>query len=299
MALGGRVQCGPNMKATISATELGQYGSSRFCLHCAWVRLHVKPLPFQSFPGIFSTIDRYNKFIVQNHFDRENALPVWLKDLGEVGSYINPPHWSKFQVTHDDTGVTVRGEADGIFKMSDDSYTIVDYKTSKYSPAQRGMYSNYEVQLNAYAYIGQRFRVIAGAPVGVGFHGTHRRRGNSPGPEIGGPSGLFHGIRSDHSGRGFEAGKANSPASPEGTGCGRHGATPCRVARLQGLSSHGFPYEHPGTGAIDLGPSSTLLQGASGHPRLMPSPAADQPLAEKDFIVGPVTSRPVHHLIVT
>ena len=156
MALGGRVQCGPNMKATISATELGQYGSSRFCLHCAWVRLHVKPLPFQSFPGIFSTIDRYNKFIVQNHFDRENALPVWLKDLGEVGSYINPPHWSKFQVTHDDTGVTVRGEADGIFKMSDDSYTIVDYKTSKYSPAQRGMYSNYEVQLNAYAYIGQR-----------------------------------------------------------------------------------------------------------------------------------------------
>jgi hypothetical protein len=119
----------------------------------------VKPLPFQSFPGIFSTIDRYNKFIVQNYFDRENTLPVWLKDLGEVGSYVNPPHWSKFQVTHEETGVTMRGEADGIFRMSDGSFTIVDYKTSKYSPAQRGMYSNYDVQLNAYAYIGERLGI--------------------------------------------------------------------------------------------------------------------------------------------
>ena len=144
------------MTVTISATELGQYASSRFCLHCAWVRLNVKPLPFQSFPGIFSTIDRYNKIIVHNHFDRENSLPVWLKDLGPVGNYVNPPHWSKFQVTHEETGVTMRGEADGIFKMSDGSYTIVDYKTSKYSPAHRAMYSNYEVQLNAYAYIGER-----------------------------------------------------------------------------------------------------------------------------------------------
>ena len=148
------------MGVTISATQLGQYASSRFCLHCAWVRLHVKKLPFQSFPGIFSTIDRYNKFIVQSHFERENALPVWLKDLGEVESNINPPHWSRFKVTHEETEVTVRGEADGIFKMRDGSYTIVDYKTSKYSPAQRGMYSSYAVQLNAYAYIGERLGLL-------------------------------------------------------------------------------------------------------------------------------------------
>lgn len=152
-----------NMKATISATALGQYASSRFCLRCAWVRLHVKTLPFQSFPGIFSTIDRYNKSIVENHFAREQALPLWLSDLGEVDSYIDPPHWSKFQVSHPETRVTVRGEADGIFKMRDGSYTIVDYKTSKYSPAQRGLYSNYQVQLNSYAYIGERLGI---SPIG-------------------------------------------------------------------------------------------------------------------------------------
>ena len=147
------------MGITISATQLGLYASSQFCLHCAWVRFHVKNLPFQSFPGIFSTIDRYNKFIVHNHFDRENSMPAWLGGLGGVESYVDPPHWSSFKVTHEEIGVTVRGEADGIFKMNDGSYTIVDYKTSKYSPAQRGTYSNYEVQLNAYAYIGERLGI--------------------------------------------------------------------------------------------------------------------------------------------
>lgn len=144
------------MAFTVSATELGSYASSRFCLHCAWVRLHVKKLPFQSFPGIFSTIDRYNKLIVQNHFEREQALPLWLQRLGEAGTCVNPPHWSSYKVLHEASGVTVRGEADGIFQMKDGSYTIVDYKTAKYSPAQQGMFRAYEVQLNAYAYIGER-----------------------------------------------------------------------------------------------------------------------------------------------
>ena len=151
------------MATSISATNLGFYASSRFCLHCAWVRLHVKNLPYQSFPGIFSTIDRYNKLIVQNHFDRESALPVWLSGLGEVESYIKPPHWSKFKVLDESSGITLRGEADGIFKMHDGSHTIVDYKTSKFSPAQRAMLRSYETQLNAYAYIGERLGL---SPVG-------------------------------------------------------------------------------------------------------------------------------------
>jgi hypothetical protein len=120
------------------------------------VRLHVKALPFQSFPGIFSTIDRYNKLIVRNHFERENALPAWLRVLGEVGAYVPPPHWSRFKVLDSESGVTLRGEADGIFQMSDGSYTIVDYKTARHTKSQRGMLPWYRVQLNAYAYIGER-----------------------------------------------------------------------------------------------------------------------------------------------
>ncbi len=148
----GEVQPGP----TISATELGTYARARFCPRCAWVRLHIKNLPYQSFPGIFSSIDRYNKLIVHNHFDREGHAPPWLAELGEASQYINPPHWSSFKTLDEETGITLRGEADGIFRLSDGSYVIVDYKTSRYNPDRPGMFSNYEVQLNAYALIAER-----------------------------------------------------------------------------------------------------------------------------------------------
>ena len=140
----------------ISATELGYYASWRFCPRCAWIRLHVKNLPFQGFPGIFSSIDRYNKLIVHNHFDDERRPPAWLSELGETCEYVNPPHWSAFRVTDPESGVTVRGEADGIFKLNDGSYVIVDYKTARYTEAQQGMFRAYRVQLNTYAYIAER-----------------------------------------------------------------------------------------------------------------------------------------------
>ena len=144
------------MSITISATELGSYASDLYCPRCAWVRRNVRPLPYQIFPGIFSSIDRYNKLIVHGYFDRTNTLPSWLQELGDVRSYIEPPHWRKFAALDEDTGITLRGEADGIFQMADGSYAIVDYKTSKYTPGQQGLQKQYWAQLNAYAYIGHR-----------------------------------------------------------------------------------------------------------------------------------------------
>ena len=146
------VQAGP----TISATELGTYARARFCSRCAWIRLHIKNLPYQSFPGIFSSIDRYNKVTVHNNINREGHAPPWLAELGEAGEYIDPPHWFSFKTLDEDTGITLRGEADGIFRLADGSYVIVDYKTSRYNPDRPGMFSNYEVQLNAYALIAER-----------------------------------------------------------------------------------------------------------------------------------------------
>ena len=150
------------MPLTISAKDLAQYASNKFCPRCGWVRLHVKQLPFQLFPGIFSTIDRYNKLIIQSYFAREKCLPAWLGLLGAVRAYIPPPHWRKFSVVDENTDVTLRGEADGIFRMADGSHTIVDYKTAKYTPGQKEMQAVYEAQLNGYAYIGER---LALAPV--------------------------------------------------------------------------------------------------------------------------------------
>ena len=141
---------------TISATELGYYASFGFCPRCAWVRLHIKDLPFQSFPGIFSSIDRYNKLLVRNHFLREDRPPEWLSAIGNAVEYVEPPHWSAFKAADPDTGVTLRGEADAIFRLDDGSYAIADYKTTRYNPAYRSMFRAYRAQLNAYAYIGER-----------------------------------------------------------------------------------------------------------------------------------------------
>ena len=66
------------MGLTISGGDLGYFASSRFCRRCAWVRLHVKPLPYQGFPGIFSSIDRYNKLVVNGYFEQHGCLPQWL-----------------------------------------------------------------------------------------------------------------------------------------------------------------------------------------------------------------------------
>ncbi len=141
---------------TISATELGRYAGFGFCARCAWIRMHVKPLPWQGFPGIFSSIDRYTKQVIISHLQREGELPDWMSGIGEVTGHIDPPHWSKFQARDDRTGLTLRGEADAIFQLADGACAIVDYKTSRYNPDNRSQHRVYRAQLNAYAWIGQR-----------------------------------------------------------------------------------------------------------------------------------------------
>ena len=140
----------------ISATQLAGYARAGQCPRCAWVRLHVRPLPYQSFPGIFDSIDRYNKALVEQHFRREGRLPGWLADLGPVAECVKPPHYSRFNTLDPDSGVTLRGEADAIFRLEDGSYAIIDYKTSRYTGPQQGMFNNYRAQLNAYAYIAEQ-----------------------------------------------------------------------------------------------------------------------------------------------
>ena len=143
----------------ISAKSLGEFAVPRACGRCLWLGLHVKPLPYQSFPGIFSSIDSYNKRIVEGYFQREGNLPHWLRALGQATKVIPPPPYQRFWVTDSDLGVTLRGTADGIFQMADGSYTIVDYKTAKYTSAQGGLVPVYQAQLNGYAYLANRLNL--------------------------------------------------------------------------------------------------------------------------------------------
>ncbi len=139
---------------TISAKTLGGLAMPDFCPRCFWLELCARKLPYQIFPGIFSSIDSYVKKVVEEWFERRGGAPPWLRELGEIRGSIRPPHYSKFSVS--EGGVTLRGEPDGIFQMRDGSFTIVDYKTAKFTRTQDELFPMYEGQLNAYAYIGER-----------------------------------------------------------------------------------------------------------------------------------------------
>ena len=140
----------------ISAKNLGALALPNCCLRCFWLRLRMQHrLPFQSFPGIFSSIDVFTKRVVHAHFDQHGRAPDWLSDLGEISGYHEPPHYSKFNTLDEEYNILITGTADGIFDRTDKSILIVDYKTARFTGKQDSLFPLYEVQLNAYAMIGE------------------------------------------------------------------------------------------------------------------------------------------------
>ena len=140
----------------ISGKELGALAMPRACPRCFWIRRRVgRNLPFQVFPGIFSSIDAYTKRVVHGWFDRRGCAPPWLSELGELSGYIEPPSSSKFRLLDLETNILLTGVADGILVRPDGSHVIVDYKTAKFTGNQDALFPMYETQLNCYALIAE------------------------------------------------------------------------------------------------------------------------------------------------
>jgi PD-(D/E)XK nuclease superfamily len=141
----------------ISAKTLGALAMPGFCARCFWIERHLEARPpFQIFPGIFSSIDSYSKKIVHGWLDRHGEPPAWLRPLGNIKTYKNPPSASKFNFLDGETSIRLTGMPDGILAMDDGSTTIIDYKTARFSRTQDELFPLYEAQLNAYASIGER-----------------------------------------------------------------------------------------------------------------------------------------------
>jgi len=134
----------------ISAKALGRYAMPDFCPRCEWIRLKTKKLPYQIFPGIFSTIDSYTKKIVHNWIDRDKDKPQFLKDL-DITGYLKVPHWSKFQM-NTEYGITLSGAPDDLL-VSPRGIHIPDYKTAKFTETQDKLFPMYRAQVNGYAKI--------------------------------------------------------------------------------------------------------------------------------------------------
>jgi len=101
-----------------------------------------------------SSIDSY-KYIVHSWFDKHGSPPDWMRPPGDIINYKESPHHSKYRFLDPSTNVLLTGSQDGIFILRDGSHLIVDYKTAKFTGTQDQIYSTYEVQLKAYALIGE------------------------------------------------------------------------------------------------------------------------------------------------
>lgn len=143
-----------NKQFTISAKTLGELALPKFCPKCFWIKSKAK-LPYQIFPGIFSSIDSYTKNVVHNYFDTYGCCPKWLKEIGEITSYKKVPHLSKFYIVDEETNIVLNGIPDDILELSDGSFAIIDYKTSKFTGAQDRLFPIYNIQLNGYSLIGE------------------------------------------------------------------------------------------------------------------------------------------------
>lgn len=139
----------------IGAKDLGAMAMPEFCPRCFWVKQKAKPMPFQIFPGIFSSIDAYSRKIVHASFDQFGKAPAWLPVLEDAIGYLKVPHWRKFSRTDRATGITVGGVMDDLFQNKNGTLTIPDYKTARFTATQDKLYPMYAGQLNTYAWIQQ------------------------------------------------------------------------------------------------------------------------------------------------
>lgn len=140
-------------RITVSAKDLGALALANACPRCFWIKQKCKPLPYQIFPGIFSSIDSYVKKVVHASFDYYKKPPKFIPEFVDVFTYHKIPHWSKFKRIDPTTNIMVSGVMDDLLEQVNGSLIIPDYKTAKYTETQDKLLPMYEAQLNAYGWI--------------------------------------------------------------------------------------------------------------------------------------------------
>ena len=152
-------------KKQVSAKQLGELALPYNCRRCFWIKSALKgKLPFQSFPGIFSSIDSYTRKMVKGWFERHGEAPEWVGGMGDLKKWIAPPGAKKFCIDHEESGLVLSGTPDALFEDIKGKLIIVDFKTSKITTGQQKLMPLYELQLNAYALIAKRKAETFGFP---------------------------------------------------------------------------------------------------------------------------------------
>lgn len=160
-----------NQPIRISAKHLGYLALPDYCPRCFWINLKSQfKLPWQIFPGIFSSIDSYTKKITWSYYEKYKVLPQWFSTLGEFEKPVKIPPRSQFSLLDPNTNILLTGVPDDIFQKTDGSYYIVDYKTAKYTANQDSLLPIYIVQLNGYVLIAERCGLKPVSGIGLCYY---------------------------------------------------------------------------------------------------------------------------------
>jgi hypothetical protein len=134
----------------VSPRYLGQMRRSDFCPRCYWYSIalgfrHPWAMPM---PGIMHNMDRFEKLLVDEHFEAKRTAPKWLANLDCKHPIEFPP---KMTQDYPEFGLTLVGMPDAVFSKSDGTLCVVDYKTAKHKGYDDLFLPGYEVQLAGYA----------------------------------------------------------------------------------------------------------------------------------------------------
>jgi CRISPR/Cas system-associated exonuclease Cas4 (RecB family) len=136
----------------ISAKNLAQLNIDNTCERCFWnlARLRHR-VPFNIFPGIFSTFDRIQKTLVENGLENTGQFPKWLGEMADASGIADTP--PRLEYVHQGTNIVLVGVPDHVYEWSDGSVSPVDYKTARFSNGQDALKPLYEAQLDAYSFL--------------------------------------------------------------------------------------------------------------------------------------------------
>jgi hypothetical protein len=144
----------------ISGKHLGQLALPDFCPRCFWLQMRCgHKLPWLIFPGIFSSLDTYQKKITNLHFEQHRCIPRWLDGFGDLGKPTKMPGHKTFNVVDAETNIRLTGVPDEILRRDDGSLFVADYKTARYTGTQDELLPMYVVQLNSYSIIAERIGI--------------------------------------------------------------------------------------------------------------------------------------------
>jgi hypothetical protein len=134
----------------VSPRVLGKMKTAKFCPRCFWFQIGLGfRLPFDMpMAGIMYNLDRFEKKLVETHFESKKAAPSWLAKLRCTATVQFP---AKMTMEFPEYGLTLVGMPDAVFLKKDGSLFLVDYKTAKVKPDGDPFMPCYETQLLGYA----------------------------------------------------------------------------------------------------------------------------------------------------